>query len=226
MGTLKEKDKVVTVTERLELLKKVVSVFNTYGINYWLEFGTLLGYHRDDAFIPYDADIDIATHDYHLVKKHIDSLKKIGMIEEVYEWTDDISTIFRVYSDNIHIDIYDFKDIHDYSVLKCNRFEGVSSIFRHLYLQLKKRGIVSNAILKLGVILSQKRVFYYPHVITKKVKFYDLDVRVPVDPEKHLLLMYGKTWRTPRTDDVAGTENIWKRKGKTIYYKLGGEKDK
>jgi len=223
MGTLKEKDKPVTIDERLKLLKQVVSVFETYGIDYWLEFGTLLGYYRDKSFIKYDADIDIATHDYRLVKEHINSLKKIGKVEEVYEWTNDISTIFRVYSDNIHIDIYDFNDIHDYSVLKCNRFEGISSIFRHLYLQLKKRGIVSNTILKLGVMLSQKRVFYYPHVKTKKVKFYDLDVRVPIDPEKHLLLIYGKTWNTPRTDDVAGTENIWKVKGKTRYYKLGGE---
>ena len=81
-------------------------------------------------------------------------------------------------------------------------------------------GFASNLILKLAVLCSKKRVFYYPEFQTKIVKFKGIDVRIPVDAEKHLLLMYGHGWRIPIKDDVAGKEFVIKEERHRKHYRL------
>lgn len=43
----------------VEALRQVKEIFDKYGIEYWLDFGTLLGAVRDGRIIPWDHDIDI-----------------------------------------------------------------------------------------------------------------------------------------------------------------------
>lgn len=45
------------------LLLETKKVLDKAGITFWLHFGTLLGAHRDKAFIPWDCDVDIALHE-------------------------------------------------------------------------------------------------------------------------------------------------------------------
>ena len=43
-----------------EMFQKSIDLLKETGEPYWLDFGTLLGYHRSGGIIPHDVDIDIA----------------------------------------------------------------------------------------------------------------------------------------------------------------------
>ena len=45
-----------------ELLLKVGEILDEEGITYWLNYGTLLGAYRDNAFIPHDYDMDLGVY--------------------------------------------------------------------------------------------------------------------------------------------------------------------
>ncbi|SNS59706.1 LicD family protein [Ekhidna lutea] len=61
-----------------EMFQKGLLVLNETGEAYWLDFGTLLGYHRTGSIIPHDVDIDIAMMEssYEKVKALKDKLPK------------------------------------------------------------------------------------------------------------------------------------------------------
>ncbi|WP_424962258.1 LicD family protein [Ekhidna sp.] len=61
-----------------EMFRKSISVLKESGEPYWLDFGTLLGYHRTGGIIPHDIDIDVAMMEsaYESVKKLKDKMPK------------------------------------------------------------------------------------------------------------------------------------------------------
>ena len=48
------------VDASVKVLRNVVKTLDKFGIEYYLDFGTLLGAMRHDGFIPWDDDIDIS----------------------------------------------------------------------------------------------------------------------------------------------------------------------
>lgn len=70
----------------LELLNFVVNVCDKHNLDYWLDFGTLLGARRHENFIPFDDDVDISMprNDYNRLLNIIgEEFKKYGLEERV-----------------------------------------------------------------------------------------------------------------------------------------------
>ena len=51
--------------KKLENIKELFVVANDFlratEVEYWMDFGTLLGYHRESGIIPHDIDVDFCT---------------------------------------------------------------------------------------------------------------------------------------------------------------------
>ena len=65
------------VEKALRLLRDVTEVLEEYGIEYYLDFGTLIGAVRSGSFIPWDHDIDIS------LKNREDYPKMPEVLEEI-----------------------------------------------------------------------------------------------------------------------------------------------
>lgn len=49
------------------MFKDIVGLLNKFEVNYWLDFGTLLGAVRDGEAMPWDGDFDLSTFDSHKI---------------------------------------------------------------------------------------------------------------------------------------------------------------
>lgn len=87
-----------------ELLNFIVNVCKKYNINYWLDYGTLLGAVRHGGYIPWDDDIDIG-----MMRKDYDKFIKVLNNElELNEITDDVRVTVndRVLSNGFKISFF------------------------------------------------------------------------------------------------------------------------
>jgi phosphorylcholine metabolism protein LicD len=67
------------IDKSLDILEKTIKVLNRHNIDYYLDFGTLLGAIRDKALIPWDDDIDITIfneEDYFKINQVLKNLEK------------------------------------------------------------------------------------------------------------------------------------------------------
>ena len=114
-----------------ELLNFVVNICEKYDLEYWLDFGTLLGAVRHGGFVPWDDDVDIAMvrKDYDKFLEVLPHELEINNVDTIKVTTDishvkPIPCIQLLYQRNVpgllagvDISVYDFiEDISD-----CNR---------------------------------------------------------------------------------------------------------
>src|SRR5690554_5809376 len=62
----------------IEHFSLIVNLFKEIKIDYWIEYGTMLGAVREKGFIPWDSEFDVGiwNDDYVIYKEEI--LKKVG----------------------------------------------------------------------------------------------------------------------------------------------------
>ena len=171
------------MAEGEDLLRHFADTLNSEGIIFWLEFGTLLGYYRENDFIPHDCDLDMGARieDAPEIRSSLirSGFKLIdyytssdGGLEECYKYR------------NTCIDIFYFREDKDSNTLYCNSFVTR----RYLFKKHRKT-------LKCFV----KRVDY-PVSEFIKVTFKGAQVYIPSDTIEHLEWSYGKNFMTPDPD--------------------------
>lgn len=102
----------------IKALRQVIEVFDEYGIEYWLDMGTLLGAMRDGKFIPWDTDIDLGT--WH---KNIDEIipacKKLHKKFDIIYYESHISVQKNGFPIPIQISLYHLdKEIKTWPIVK------------------------------------------------------------------------------------------------------------
>lgn len=154
------------------LLKDVIEKFNKYKINYWVDYGTLLGLVRENDIIKHDSDIDICLHpnNTNLADKLAKICDELGADHTLtYEPRD---RLFRIFQTNIR------------NPIKHTYFQ----IYSDLYMTKMENDYYVDCSGKLHKSLLGK---------TKKIEWEGLDVTVPEKIHETLVWRYGENYMTP-----------------------------
>lgn len=183
--------------ENVEVLQLFSTALNEAGIVFWLEFGTLLGYYRENDFIAHDCDIDTGTFienspvvyriltkaGFKLVREYhvIDD----GGLEQCYQYK------------HTTIDVFYFRK--DKNRLYCNSFLPIKNMTYFWNLYVKRPFLV-------------KRI-EVPDTGYRKVQFKGAEVYIPNDCDLYLRTHYGDSYMVPnpKYDGKKDSTNI-------IYY--------
>lgn len=165
----------------VEMLQKLHSTLSSNNIDYYLDFGTLLGVVRENDFIKHDDDIDLT-----IVGKGTDPIRIL-------------KTLMNSGFDFIH------------AMKVCDRIVEFSVSYKKLSadfffcIPVEKPGRIGIC----GVYFDPNvkyespsqnnyRVWYFPDDITTKIiNFKGVEVKVPVNSEGLLEFEYGKGWHSP-----------------------------
>ena len=164
-------------------LGDIQKVFDELNIDFWLEFGTLLGAIREKNFIGHDIDIDIGVYLQDYDSKNEKVFNKYGFIKiNDIEIDDGKYGRFETYKkDGIGVDIFYFRKDNDKMI--CHNFLS--------YEDLGKRKTIE----KFGGLLISELTF--TDTGFKKIEFLGLEVLVPKDTHLHLSQTYGDDYMIP-----------------------------
>jgi len=183
---------------------QIDNVFEELKIDYWLEYGTLLGAIREKGFISHDLDIDLGLY--------------------LNDYSEHIQVVFNKYGfkkrNKISIDNgqYGLEESYIYKDIVIDLFyftrkdsQYYSHGFKNEDGKSWSRTIQDNG----GLIV---REIYFPHGKIKKINFLGKEFPVPVNSEEHLKAFYGDNYLIPNSswDPYTMAKNI-----KTLNNKIG-----
>lgn len=167
------------------LLHIIASVFNKKGVVFWLEFGSLLGYYRENDFLKHDDDFDfgVRLEDAQIVRdiltasgfeliRYYNELRGGGM-EECYRYQ------------NMHttIDFYYF-DFTDKGVI-CSGFKAIKDMRKKANLRKE--------------VPFSVREMVFPSFTPIPITFKGENMYVPDNCKEHLAAHYGPGFMIPNT---------------------------
>lgn len=181
------------------LLEKLKEALDSNGIDFWLEFGTLLGAYREHGFIKHDCDLDIGVFFKNTTDVY-NALTKAGfkLIREFKVGDDGVDGFEQTYEyAGVSIDVFYFHK--DKNEVYCNSFSPFEDEHRSISLfQVKKISV--------------------PYKGLTQISFEGLVLNVPVEADKYLQAHYGTNFMIPN-------EHFDYRKEATnIYYHSYSEK--
>ncbi len=234
MGQIKNKSMFVHEQNYVSMLKRSCSVLEDNDVEYWLEFGTLLGFARGKKFIGWDNDIDLAIDgkDFGKTKKLIPFFEGKGFICTLKRESNCYERLVLTDKEipNFHIDLYEFQrenNIFKYRwVFPDNLPSRLSFAIFETYMKMTGTSNCDYVVEKkenplfmfakhvfqwINRTFGSKRTMVFYNEGTKKERYYGVDIRIPKNYEEHLRLNYGSSWRTPDSNfhnSKSGTEFI------------------
>ncbi len=200
---------------------ETLNLFERNDIFYWICHGTLLGLIRDKDLIPWDHDVDIAVWYSEDTKKKIKNMmiENDYSLKEKYLIEDDLLTFIKKDGREVDINFYHQKEINSEQMayvkwfvpknIVCKSIEALSLANEYkgkFYSVIKNFTFTMQFFKKLKIFLIKNKYFYktvgYTQPIEllkdfKKIKYFEINVSVPVKSEEYLEFVYGDNWRNP-----------------------------
>ncbi len=163
------------------ILKKIVVVFEEHCSDYWLDYGTLLGYVREGGIIKNDIDLDFGIKIKTTSKQFTKSLEKEGFCLTQQTVVEGDVTVQQYIFENVGFDIFYYRE--EEGRLKTNIWYA------------DDYSIPQEKSYELGRCSLSELTF--DDITTIPVKFYGVDFRIPKDSHHYLEQNYGPDFMTP-----------------------------
>ena len=163
-----------------EALITIDNAFQELGVDYWLEFGTLLGAVREKDFIEHDIDIDLGCFENNYNPQKEIVFKKYGLkkIQEILIDNGSYGREETYQYKGINIDIFYFH-------------QRENNIYCHVFTKIKGK-TWPTTIKELGGLIVQETTF--PFNGFKKIEFLGRKFNIPLNIEEHLSANYGNNY--------------------------------
>jgi len=200
------------VTESLIILEETINALDYYNIDYYLDFGTLIGAMRDKGFIEWDDDMDISLFNLKdkallpKVRNLIMTKSKLKVTRATFERSirNRIRRAKRDKTIKVHVKKITFAKAANLRIMKIRNF-------KYKFLNIRK-GIGRNCLDifikypnedKKTYWMAQNKIHSVDTAIigTKliEIDFYHLKCKVPANYDEYLTSMYGD-WKKPKED--------------------------
>ncbi len=187
------------ITESLKILEVTISALNKHNIDYYLDFGTLIGAIRDKGFISWDDDMDISLvneSDYKKIPEVLKDIKELNFRIYLDSFKDSIKKR-ELNAQKLYHSKIKFTDENNYRVAKIrnNRFWifGKGPNCLDIFFKYKHQDQISWVAQGKAHSLPKDKIS--DELI--EIDFYHLKCKVPKNYDEYLTSMYGD-WQTPK----------------------------
>lgn len=146
----------------VELLRFINNVCKKHDINYWLDYGTLLGAFRHDGFIPWDDDVDLS-----IMRKDYEKLIKV-LPEEIskYDYFKENCGLSLLIENHKNY-FEDFKSVYD-----VDDENGFLARYRYSFLKIAwLKPYIWIDVFPKDYILEEKLEYFKKNYVSTKYKF-------------------------------------------------------
>ena len=178
--------------ENFEQILTIVYSSELKNYNIWLDFGTLLGYYRENDFISHDLDMDFGI--------QVSSLEEFEVIEEQLINNGFNRTKEFYFNKNLVELSYSYKGLNVDFIIYKKEDDKVSS--DTIFFMTKALGNPT-----------RYEVYHYeiPFSGLKECDFKGMKVKVPDNTQEYLRTLYGEDFETPNTNYNWKENPIYKR---------------